>query len=194
MRARRAAGRRGKTPRGACADSAHRRAADTPGDGSVRTPRHSRSARAHIVRRCRSAPRSTGSCRAGRSAAEAAPMPLPKHWTAPGKAGIKELPTRLPRRCATKARGSDANQSPGLLFGLLLRSIADEIPNAVAGLIPTLRSLGNRTAQCKALLPPTRQTALQMKSVEVKKSRDRTVPDEINQRQPTDNPKLGKAR
>ncbi len=64
-------------------------------------------------------------------------MPLPKHWTAPGKAGIKELPTRLPRRCAMKARGSDANQNSGLLFGLLSGSIADEITNAVADLNAT---------------------------------------------------------
>jgi hypothetical protein len=33
-----------------------------------------------------------------------------------------------------KARGSDANQNPGLLFGLLSGSIADEITSAVADL------------------------------------------------------------
>ncbi len=133
-RARRAAGRHGKTPHGACADSARRRDADTPGGGCARTARRSRSARGRSPGTRRSAPRSAGSCRAGSSMAEAAPMPLPKHWTARGKAGIKELPTRLPRRCAMKARGSDANQNPGLLFGLLSGSIADEITSAVADL------------------------------------------------------------
>ena len=38
---------------------------------------------------------------------------LPKHWTAPGKAGIKGSPTRLPQALRTRARESDANQTPG---------------------------------------------------------------------------------
>jgi hypothetical protein len=37
--------------------------------------------------------------------------PLPKHWTAPSKAGIKGLPTRLPKAQCTEGPGSDANQT-----------------------------------------------------------------------------------
>jgi len=39
--------------------------------------------------------------------------PLPKHWTALGKAGIKGLQIRLPRRCAPRARGSTPIKRPG---------------------------------------------------------------------------------
>jgi hypothetical protein len=38
---------------------------------------------------------------------------LPKHWTAPEKAGIKAVQIRLPRRCAPRARGSTAIKRPG---------------------------------------------------------------------------------
>jgi hypothetical protein len=41
---------------------------------------------------------------------------LPKHWTAPEKAGIKALQIRLPRRCAPRARGSRPIKSRAFVY------------------------------------------------------------------------------
>jgi hypothetical protein len=100
---------------GRISGSVRRRGAPTPGEPFARTPRDSRGSRSRIVRRCTPASGNADSCRAGMSQApRAAPSPPPRwHWTAPGRRGITGLQSRLPRRCAPRARGSTPIKLPG---------------------------------------------------------------------------------
>ena len=141
-RARRVAGPHGELRRDECVGIVPPLGATTRDGGAANTPQRSRCCRGHIARRCAPAPHSSGSCRAGRSAPAATPSrPSPRHWTAPGRGGIKDLRNRLPRRTAPRARGSDANQNPGLrLFGFSRRQHTKERAR------PSLPSTGSSQA------------------------------------------------
>jgi len=94
--ARLAAGWRGNTRLGVCADSAHPPDAATHDGKSVNTLRHSRCCRDRSAHRCEPAPRSDGSCRAGSSAHAATPMPPPQALDSAGQGRHKESAKRLP--------------------------------------------------------------------------------------------------
>jgi hypothetical protein len=120
--ARLAAGRRGNTRLGACADSAHPPDATTHDGKSANTRRRSRCCRGRSAGRSEPAPRSGGSCRAGSSARAAAPMPPPQALDSAGQGRHKESAKRLAyRRWAPRARGSDVNRESRAFVYLWVR-------------------------------------------------------------------------
>jgi len=115
------AGRHDARHRGACADSAPQPDAATRDGKSARTPRRSRGCHDRNAGKCTPAPRSGDSCRADRSAPTDPPRPpSPRHWTAPGEAGIKGLPTTPTKALSTEGPGvRRQSNDPGLRLSAL---------------------------------------------------------------------------
>jgi hypothetical protein len=131
---------------GAHAGSGHPRDVPTRVGRSARTHRHNKCSRDRSGCKSALAPRSAGSCRADTSAPAATAMPLPQHWTAPGKSrhkGPAQLP--LPGTAHPGTQGSDVN------LELLGPRLSKTSPTSIA---QTLRR--TRSAQTyEDLLPPT---------------------------------------
>lgn len=115
------AGQHGERHRGVCADSAHRPDAATHAGKSAHTPRRSRRCHDRNAGTPAPAQHSGDSCRAGRSAPTDPPRPPPqRHWTAPGEAGIKGLPTTPTKALSTEGPGvRGQSNDPGLRLSAL---------------------------------------------------------------------------
>jgi hypothetical protein len=167
--------------RGACADSAQPPVAATRDGKSAHTPRRSRRSRDRNAGRCAPAPRSGDSCRAGRSAPTDPPRPPPqRHWTAPGEAGIKGLPTTPTKALSTEGPGvRRQSNDPGLRLSAL--SITEPcasgtLAHSAAPSIAVERRPSARPAAGQTALRLRRCTGLRRERKNIRREESKSAP------------------